>query len=344
MPRPHRNARVFAFAAVLAIGGVACGSAKPTPTPSHSATSRPSTPVPATPTPAPPPPPPALAAPWIIQVENLSDARPQSGLSAADIVYEYETEGGISRFSTIFFSVPAPTVGPVRSARLVTIKLMDLYRANLLYSGASATVEQTFSYDTQTHAYNEGSSNGALFRVGTRVAPHNLYTDGNHIGPFAASLPPRTVSYQGLARTPDNALPPGGLPGLKFSVPVSDSEQPIYTYDPTTRGYAREEPDTGVLIDNDTTKDWEPKNILVLPVSVNVAPGDIESGCCTLGLDFQINTSGTGQLAVGGAIYPVNFNEQNGPPQLTLANGQPAPIVPGQVLIELVKTGRGIQQ
>ena len=55
------------------------------------------------------------------------------------------------------------------------------------------------------------------------------------------------------------------------------------------------------------------------------------------------STSGpmdTGQLLVGGQIYPINYNQgPSGPPQLTLANGAPAPIVPGQVLICLTRLG-----
>ncbi len=118
MPNIQSNVRLLAVAAILTVGAVACGTASPakTPKPHPSATPRPKPT--ATATPAPPP----LAAPYLIQVENLNAARPQSGLSTADIVYEYETEGGISRFSAMFFSTPTATIGPVRSARLATIK------------------------------------------------------------------------------------------------------------------------------------------------------------------------------------------------------------------------------
>jgi len=62
-------------------------------------------------------------APALIQVENIVAARPQAGLSGADVVVEYLTEGGISRFSVLFLHAPSARVGPVRSARLVTITL-----------------------------------------------------------------------------------------------------------------------------------------------------------------------------------------------------------------------------
>ncbi len=69
-----------------------------------------------------------------IMVENHKDARPQSGLSSADIVYEAVAEGGITRFLTVFYCHDAPYVGPVRSARMYFIKLLEGYGTNPLYA------------------------------------------------------------------------------------------------------------------------------------------------------------------------------------------------------------------
>jgi hypothetical protein len=55
--------------------------------------------------------------PIAIMVENSAAARPQSGLNAADVVFEVVDEYGITRFVTIFSSQDANIVGPVRSAR-----------------------------------------------------------------------------------------------------------------------------------------------------------------------------------------------------------------------------------
>lgn len=338
MSNLHRNARLLAVTAVVTIGGVACGAAaklSPSPSPKHAGTPAPSAPPAPAPTAAP------LSAPFIIQVENLNAARPQSGLSTADIVYEYETEGGISRFSAIFFQPPTATVGPVRSARLVTIRLVDVYDGTLVYSGGSNYVVATL-VDSNVRQYDETSAQGALFRVNSRFAPHNLYTDGSHFAPLAQRVGPHTVSYQLWNRTSQLALPPGGTPMPKFSVPVSDSENPSYAYDTATGGYQRTEPDTGVLTDNDTRAPWEPKTIIVLPVAVTQGP-EIESGCCTYGLDFGLVSSGQGQLAIGGQLYPISFTQPGkGPPSISLANGAPAPVAPGQVLVELVKAGRSV--
>jgi len=69
-----------------------------------------------------------------IMVENSTDARPQSGLSFADIVYEVVAEGGITRFLAIYYCQDASPVGPVRSARIYFIKLLQEYGQYPLYA------------------------------------------------------------------------------------------------------------------------------------------------------------------------------------------------------------------
>jgi hypothetical protein len=62
--------------------------------------------------------------PIAIIVENHADARPQSGLSKADIVYEAVAEGGITRFLGIYYCGAAAEdvrPSPVRSARVYFI-------------------------------------------------------------------------------------------------------------------------------------------------------------------------------------------------------------------------------
>jgi len=69
-----------------------------------------------------------------ITVENHTEARPQSGLSFADIVYEAVAEGGITRFLAIYYCQDAVPVGPVRSARIYFIKLLQEYGQYPLYA------------------------------------------------------------------------------------------------------------------------------------------------------------------------------------------------------------------
>lgn len=72
-----------------------------------------------------------------IMIENHEEARPQSGLNNADIVYEAVAEGGITRFLAIFYCAAANfevTVGPVRSARTYFLDFVSEYGDYPLYA------------------------------------------------------------------------------------------------------------------------------------------------------------------------------------------------------------------
>jgi len=349
----NSRSRISALLAVTLLAVAACGtshaSKSKSPTP-HPASASPGLPTP-TPTPAP------LSAPLLIQVENLYQARPQSGLSTAQVVYEYQTEGGIGRFTGIWYTVPpaADLVGPVRSARLVSLRLLQIYGGALIYSGASNYVDAQLSNTSNRHF---DDPEPPLYRTSSASAPpaheygspHNLYTNGSNLATFASSKDPGTVSYQLWQRTPIGSLPVGGAAVTSFQVPISTEETPIFSYDPVNDAYERSEPatpeypGTGVLDDANNNDPWETPTVVILQVPTIPVAADNEnpSGGYTEGLDFGIgpDASGSGQLAVGGQLYPISWAQgASGPPTFTLADGQPAPIAPGQVLIELVGQG-----
>ncbi len=69
-----------------------------------------------------------------VTVENHVEARPQSGLANADIIYEVVAEGGITRFLALYYCDDAKIVGPVRSARIYFVKLLQGYGLYPLYA------------------------------------------------------------------------------------------------------------------------------------------------------------------------------------------------------------------
>jgi hypothetical protein len=73
--------------------------------------------------------------PLTIMIENSLDARPQSGLTSANVIYEAVAEGGITRFLTVFYCQDSDGyVGPVRSARVYFIDFASEYGQNPLYT------------------------------------------------------------------------------------------------------------------------------------------------------------------------------------------------------------------
>ncbi len=68
--------------------------------------------------------------PVLAMIENDIHARPQSGLSSADIVYEAVAEGGITRYMGVFYcgaQSSTAKVGPVRSARIYFVNIAAEY-------------------------------------------------------------------------------------------------------------------------------------------------------------------------------------------------------------------------
>ena len=92
---------------------------------------------------------PALQArvPVAIKVANYPRvARPQSGLSLADLVFEHYTEGGTTRFTAVFYGNDAPRVGPIRSARLIDTVIPEMFKGALVASGSSTGVLRKLSF------------------------------------------------------------------------------------------------------------------------------------------------------------------------------------------------------
>ena len=65
--------------------------------------------------------------PVSVMLNNHVDARPQAGISMADIIYEISAEGGISRLMPIFHSQIPDKVGSVRSARIYFMQVAAEY-------------------------------------------------------------------------------------------------------------------------------------------------------------------------------------------------------------------------
>lgn len=73
-------------------------------------------------------------APLGVMIENHEDARPQSGLYFADVVYEAVAEGGITRFLAVFHCQDGGQLGPVRSARTYFLDFISEYGKYPLYA------------------------------------------------------------------------------------------------------------------------------------------------------------------------------------------------------------------
>lgn len=79
-----------------------------------------------------------LRRPLAVMIENHIEARPQSGLSKADVVYEAVAEGGITRFMAVYLcNLSDVQVGPVRSARTYFLDWLSEYDALYAHVGGA---------------------------------------------------------------------------------------------------------------------------------------------------------------------------------------------------------------
>ncbi len=66
----------------------------------------------------------------------------QSGLSLADVAYEYYIEDGLTRFIAVFYGKDAARAGPVRSGRYFDEHIARMYHSALVFANADERVEK----------------------------------------------------------------------------------------------------------------------------------------------------------------------------------------------------------
>jgi Protein of unknown function (DUF3048) N-terminal domain/Protein of unknown function (DUF3048) C-terminal domain len=120
----------------------------------------------------------------IVKIDNTTDARPQLGLSSADMVVEEMVEGGLTRLAAFYYSKIPATVGPTRSVRTSDIGFVLPTSAELVASGGG---EPTLGRLQRHHIHTafEGELPG-FFRVSDRPEPYNLLI---HLRQTAKALP-----------------------------------------------------------------------------------------------------------------------------------------------------------
>jgi hypothetical protein len=156
---------------------------------------------------------PALNRVLAVKIDNIVNARPQTGLTRADIVYVLPVEGGLSRFLAVFSSHYPPVIGPVRSAREDDLELLRQFgRPAFAYSGATATLLPYIQRTARIVNLYSGITRG-YYRDTSRIAPYNLYA---HTRPLLAQA-------RGASKARDIGFrfgppPPGGTATRSASV------------------------------------------------------------------------------------------------------------------------------
>ena len=270
-------------------------------------------------------------APALVQVENAPGSRPQRGLQKADIVFEYLTEGGISRFTALYWNPSGGfRIEPVRSARLVTLRLVQSYGGVLFYSGASDRVQAQIGA-SGVRGFSESSDGGRCFtRDSTRPAPHNLYTTGDQLRQ-CLSGPQLTVGYP----PPAAGEPGSGQPAARFDFPQTDSHRVAYAYDPANRTYAYTD-EQGPLTDADNGSQPVAVTNVVLVRVAHHGVGYSEDVNGAEGVDYDLTGSGSADVYTRGAHLAARWDLTQGPLRLLGGDGRALPLPAGLTWVHLV--------
>jgi hypothetical protein len=245
-PARARRARALVAAVAVAVLASACASERSTSAPSTtkapSTTAGPATTTTTTPGPPiapltglPDPSGESLKRPALLaKIENTPDARPQSGLNAADVVYEEVVEGGITRFWAVFSTTAPDVIGPIRSVRGIDPAIIWPIGGIAAFSGGT-----TFNVNAVRAApvtwIDESNAGDAFFREPTRFAPHNLYGRTQRLWARGGDpVPPRPL-FQYLVA---GYVSPGD-PVSSFRVGFSAGYDPTYTWDAASRTWLR---------------------------------------------------------------------------------------------------------
>lgn len=303
--------------------------------------------------------------PIVIKVENIPrEHRPQWGLSLADLVYEYYTEFGATRFAAVFLGSDAEQVGPIRSGRFFDTNVVQMYKAIFVYGSAYQAVQSRF--------FNSDFANRLILELGGgQSCPAVCRFDPTGKNLLVAN----TKALQSYVKTRGINNSAQNLDGMLFKQPApsspSGSAKQVYVrysgaiynrwdYDAASGRYLRfadKENDVNrnnevyeQLTDRLTSKPIAVENVVMLcaPHQYFVKRSDSEvidiimdpASASYTGCDGQTYKGGTGAayIARDGNIYKVMWQRSKRDSVLTLVNadGSLFPFKPGQTWFEVV--------
>lgn len=301
-----------------------------------------------------------------VMIENHKEARPQSGLSSADIVYEVVAEGGITRFLAIFYCQDASYVGPVRSARIYFLKLLEGYGEYPLYAhvGGANTPGPAdalgYINTLEWSSYNDLNQFSVPFpyfwrdyeRLPSRATEHTVYSSTKKLWQYArdkrdlSNIDQKGVQwdknfsnwkFEDDAKIDDR----GTVIKIDFGFwdNLASDFSVVWNYNKSTNSYKRVnggEPH----IDKNTGKQLEAKNVVVVFAKESPANDGYEGGH----LLYKVVGSGDMLFFKNGQVVKGTWGRDTEEDQIKFfdSSDKEISIVRGQVFIEILPTGNKV--
>ena len=268
--------------------------------------------------------------PLAVMINNAPAARPQSGLSAADIMIEVLAEGGITRFIAIFQSEGgAETVGPVRSIRPYLIELGESYDGVLVHAGGSPDAYSILQKQQKQHMDEISNSGPYFWRSSDRKAPHNLYTSADKLREGAD-----TKGYSHDFKSPvytynEEGATSGGELAKQFDIHyLLESYRVTYDYDEVSGRYMR-------LVNGKADQDLDNGNPIGAS-NIIVAGADHKVLDNVGRLSVNLEQGGEAMLFQKGKMIRGQWVKKTGDIIRFVQNGTEVALVPGKTFISIV--------
>lgn len=269
-----------------------------------------------------------------IMIENSPDARPQSGLKDAGVVFEAIAEGGITRFLTLHQQDKPQLIGPVRSLRMYYVDWLAPFDASIAHVGGSAAALAEVR-NGRYRDIDQFFNGGYYWRATDRYAPHNVYTSFAKLDALNKAKGYTSSHFTGFARADEK---PAEKPNAtKVTIDFNNYASlynTSYTYDKKTNSYKR-------YLAGQPHSDREkgqitPKVVIALKVNETTVLED--------GYRESISAIGSGSAVIfqNGTAIKATWHKSSRSKQLTFTAGsKQVPLARGQTWIAAVPNGKG---
>ena len=272
-----------------------------------------------------------------VKVDNAPEARPQSGLDVADVVYEEVVEGGVTRFIAIFQSTPpggSGLAGPVRSVRPMDPNVLAAYKGLIAYSGGIPAFRsllhkapvQDVDVDIATDAYTWDNS---------RAAPHNEYVSPEKLWPKAtkANAAPPAAMFDFRAA----GDPFGDADAHHIVIPYSPRQTSIYDWDAASGTWKRTSNGTPHTVASGAQ--IAPQNVIVQFVAMHSLDYVDQSG--TKVVESTVTGTGDAWILSGGRITKGHWSKDSAssPTKFTDSAGHAVKLTPGRTWVNFAPVG-----
>jgi hypothetical protein len=276
-----------------------------------------------------------------VKIENDPEARPQTGLQDADIVWETMIEGGVTRFIAVFNSKMPENVGPVRSLRIADGPITGPMKGLIVFSGSNGQRFQQIARDAGTQTIEEDAGAKGFFREGLN-APHNdYYTLKDALD--QADKDHKAAPQSQFAFAPEGQLSTPETNGKDATQMVDTMSQMFVTgwdYNAKDKVYKRTQ-EGAPFTDKLTNKEITAQNVVALKMDTSGAPEIDPAG----NPEMQMHPvgKGTGKVMSGGKVLDIKWEKKDDKSllKLTTLDGKEVQLIPGNVWVVLVPNDGG---